>query len=126
MTRPAYAPVQVSNLRPVKDAVIVADMEFDGRTTSTGIILPSDNGKSAGVRPRWAKVYRIGPEQQDVKVDQYILVAHGRWTRGLEIEDDQGVKTIRKIDPKDILISADERPNDLTFSDAIHVEKKER
>jgi co-chaperonin GroES (HSP10) len=119
MTRPAYAPVQVSNLRPVKDAVIVADMEFDGRTTSTGIILPSDNGKSAGVRPRWAKVYRVGPEQQDVNVDQYILVAHGRWTRGLEIEDDQGVKTIRKIDPKDILMVSDEPQYDDTMSEAV-------
>jgi hypothetical protein len=53
-------------------------------------------------------------------------VAHGRWTRGLDIEDDTGKRTIRKIDPKDILMSADEQPADVTFSDAIHVEKKER
>jgi len=119
MTRYAYDPARVSNLKPVKDNVIVADMEFDGRTTSTGIILPSDNGKSAGVRPRWAQVYRIGPEQTDVKEGQYILVAHGRWTRGLKIEDDQGVKTIRKIDPKDILMVSDEPQYDDTMSEAV-------
>jgi hypothetical protein len=44
----------------------------------------------------------------------------------MDIEDGDIKRTIRKIDPKDILISADERPNDLTFSDAIHVERKER
>ena len=119
MIRHAYDPAQVSNLRPIKDTVIVADMEFDGRTTSTGIILPSDNGKSAGVRPRCAQVYRVGPEQQDVKVGQYVLVAHGRWTRGLEIKDDQGVKTIRKIDPKDILMVSDEPQYDDTMSGAV-------
>jgi hypothetical protein len=59
-------------------------------------------------------------------VGEWICVAHGRWTRGLDIEDDTGKRTIRKIDPKDILMSADEQPADVTFSDAIHVEKKER
>lgn len=119
MTRYAYDPARVGNLIAIKDNVIVTDMEFDGRTTSTGIILPSDNGKSAGVRPRWAQVYKIGPEQKDVEVGQYILVAHGRWTRGLKIEDDQGVKTIRKIDPKDILMVSDEPQYDDTMSEAV-------
>lgn len=119
MIRHAYDPCRVQELRAIKDNVIVADMEFDGRKTSTGIILPSDNGKSAGVRPRWARVYRIGPEQKDVEVGQYILVAHGRWTRGLKIEDDQGVKTIRKIDPKDILMVSDEPQYDDTMSEAV-------
>ena len=89
-------------------------------------MLLNDNGKSSGIRPRWGRVYAIGPEQQDVRVGEWILVAHGRWTRGLDIEDDSGKHTIRKIDPKDILMSADERPADVTFSDAINVEKKER
>ena len=108
------------------DSVIVEDMEFDQRITQTGLILPNDNGKSSGIRPRWGRVYAVGPEQQDVRVGEWILVAHGRWTRGLDIEDDVGKRTIRKIDPKDILMSADERPADVTFSDAINVEKKER
>jgi hypothetical protein len=112
--------------RAISDSVIVEDMEFDQRITQTGLILPNDNGKSSGIRPRWGRVYATGPEQQDVRVGEWICVAHGRWTRGIDIEDESGKRTIRKIDPKDILMSADERPNDLTFSDAIHVEKKER
>ena len=106
--------------------MLVEDMTFDERISNGGIVLLNDNGKSSGIRPRWGRVYAVGPEQQDVRVGEWILVAHGRWTRGLDIEDDAGKRTIRKIDPKDILMSADERPQDVTFSDAINVEKKER
>ena len=113
-------------LKPLNDVVIVGEMIFTERFTTTGIVLLSDNGKSSGIRPRWGRVYATGPDQQDVRVGEWILVAHGRWTRGLDIEDDSGKHTIRKIDPKDILMSADERPADVTFSDAINVEKKER
>ena len=53
-----------------------------------------------------------------------VCVAHGRWTRGIEIEDETGAKTLRRIDPKDVLAECDTEPQDSTFSDAIHVEKK--
>jgi hypothetical protein len=92
----------------------------EARTLSSGIILPQDDGKSSGIRPRWGQVYAVGPEQKDVTVGQWICVAHGRWTRGLEIEDSEGVRTIRKIDPKDILLISDESPAaDDTISDAV-------
>ena len=128
LMKAAYSPHQIrrEQFRALGDSVIVEDMEFDQRITQTGLILPNDNGKSSGIRPRWGRVYAVGPEQTDVHVGEWICVAHGRWTRGLDIEDENSKRTIRKIDPKDILMSADERPNDLTFSDAIHVEKKER
>jgi hypothetical protein len=116
----AFAPHKIAKLHALKDSVIVADMEFKGRQLSSGIILPSDNGKSAGIRPRWGQIYAVGPEQQDVDVGQWICVAHGRWTRGLEIEDAHGVKTIRRIDPQDILLVSDEHPgSDDTISDAV-------
>ena len=123
----AFAPHKITRkqFHALNDSVIVEDMEFDVRITQTGLILPNDNGKSLGIRPRWGRVYAVGPEQQDVRVGEWVCVAHGRWTRGLDIDDDGIKRTVRKIDPKDIMISADDRPNDLTFSDAIHVEKKE-
>jgi hypothetical protein len=57
-------------------------------------------------------------------VGQWICVAHGRWTRGVEVEDEAGPKTIRKIDPKDILLVTDQQPQDDTMSDAVHVDAK--
>jgi hypothetical protein len=96
-------------------------MAFDQRTTSSGLILLNDNGTGLGIRPRWGCVYAVGPDQQDVHVGQWICVAHGRWTRGVEVEDESGEKTLRKIDPKDILLVSDTQPNDDTMSDAVHV-----
>lgn len=111
-------------LHPLNDSVIVDEMVFDERFTNSGIVLLSDNGKSTGIRPRWGQVYAVGPEQQDVQVGEWVCVAHGRWTRGIDIEDETGKHTLRRVDPKDILLSSDERPDDLTFSEAIHVEAK--
>ena len=123
----AFAPHRINRLRALNDSVIVSDMEFTGRTLSSGIILHNDNGTTAGIRPRWGRVYAVGPDQQDVTVDQWVCVAHGRWTRGLEIEDDQGVKTIRKIDPQDILLISDTEPGiDDTISGAIQAQAKNR
>jgi hypothetical protein len=70
----------------------------------------------------------VGPKQTDVTVGQWIMVAHGRWTRGIDIDDgttDHKV-TIRKIDPKDILLLSDEpdRPLDDTLSDAVFIPNK--
>jgi len=56
-----------------------------------------------------------------------VCVAHGRWTRGLDIEDDSGVKTIRRIDPADILLVSDTEPGtDDTISDAIQAQPRNR
>lgn len=122
----AYAPHQLkrSQIHPLGDSVIVSDMVFDERITTGGIVLLNDNGKSTGIRPRWGQVYAVGPDQQDVQPGDWILVAHGRWTRGLEVQDETGNKTLRRVDPNDILLTANERPNDQTFSEAIHVEAK--
>ena len=113
-----------NQLHPLGDSVIVSDMVFDERITSSGIVILNDNGKSTGIRPRWGQVYAIGPNQQDVQVGQWVCVAHGRWTRGIDIEDETGKKTLRRVDPKDIMLVSDELVNDETFSEAIHVEKK--
>lgn len=122
----AFNPTQISSLRALNDNVIVEDMEFSGRQLSSGVLLLNDNGTTAGIRPRWGRVYAIGPDQQDVSVGQWICVAHGRWTRGLEIEDDQGVRTIRRVDPKDILLISEDRPSDDTMSDAIQATPRDR
>jgi len=122
----AFAPHRVSRLRPLDNTVIVEDMVFSERQLSSGIVLLNDNGTTAGIRPRWGRVYATGPNQQDVTVGQWICVAHGRWTRGVEIEDDAGPRTIRKVDPKDILLVSNEQPDDDTMSDAIQAQAKNR
>ena len=132
MMKPAYSPHQIARdqIKALHDNILVADMEFDTRITQAGLILPNDNGTTLGIRPRWGRVYAVGDKQQDVRVGDWILVAHGRWTRGLDIEDGETEhrRTIRKIDPADILMVSDgtERPLDQTWSSAIHVQKQNR
>jgi co-chaperonin GroES (HSP10) len=107
---------QASRLRPIQAHILVRDMNFGEQQTASGIVLKSDDGKSEGVRPRWCKVFAVGPEQKDVKVGEWILVEHGRWTRGLEVEEDDGTKfTIWRIDPNGIMMSADEKPAGIEF-----------
>jgi co-chaperonin GroES (HSP10) len=122
----AFEPHRINRaqLRPLNDAVIVSDMVFDQRITTGGIIILNDNGKGTGIRPRWAQVYAVGPDQQDVQVGDWVLVAHGRWTRGIDIEDENGKQTLRRVDPKDILLQSDEPQQDQTWSDAVHIDKK--
>ncbi len=130
MTKAAFAPHRIpkEKIRALKKDVLVSDMEFDTRITQSGLILPNDNGTSLGIRPRWGRVYAVGKDQEDVQVGQWICVAHGRWTRGLDIEDGESTtkRTIRKIDPVDILLVSDseERPQDDTMSDAVHIQKQ--
>jgi co-chaperonin GroES (HSP10) len=128
MTKLAFQPHQLrqSQIHPLANSVIVSEMIFDQRITSSGIILPNDNGTGSGIRPRWGQVYATGPEQTDVTVGQWICVAHGRWTRGIDIEDEAGKKTLRRIDPNDILMVSDELPQDDTMSDAVNVAKQTR
>jgi co-chaperonin GroES (HSP10) len=114
-----FTPIKIDSLRALKDHVLVADMNFDGRKLSSGIFLLNDDMRTAGVRPRWAKVYAVGNGQEEVAVGQWILVSHGRWTRGVKIEDQSGEVTIRRIDPDDILLISDEEPSDDTMSSAI-------
>jgi len=117
--KPAYSPTKVNKITALKDTIIVCDMSFDERITTSGIVLPNDDMKSSGIRPRWGKVYATGPEQKDIQVGQYILIAHGRWTRGIKIDDGDGEKTIRKVDNKDILLVSDNPVNDSTMSDKV-------
>lgn len=107
-----FDPRKIKSFKAIKNYVIVTDMNFKEKISYGGIIIPHSDGKLEGVHARWGKVYAVGPTQQDVKPGQYVLVKHGRWTRGIEIEDTDGEKTIRRIDDADILMVSDEPQQD--------------
>ena len=117
----AFEPHKISkeNFKTLSKHIIVSDMTFDERITTGGIVLLSDNGKSHGVRPRWAQIYALGSEisTTEMKVGQWICIAHGRWTRGIDIEDETGKKTLRRVDENDILRVSDEPVEDDYISD---------
>lgn len=101
-------------INPIKNNVIVVDMDFGEQKTSSGIILRSDDGKSEGVKPRWGRVWAIGPDQKDVEVGQWVLLEHGRWTRGITVEDENGNEiVIRRVDVNGMMAISDQRPSDI-------------
>ena len=115
------------DIKPLRDSVIVTDMDFSGRQLQSGVILLGDDGKTDGIRPRWARVYRVGPEQRSVRVGQWVLVEHGRWSRGLKIIKDGEEIIIRRADPKAIIFVSDDEPENIdTLSTAVHAERRTR
>ena len=103
------------SLRPLRSTVIVTNLERGERLSESGIIIPDDDGKDSGIRARWAQVYAIGPEQKDVEVGQWILMQHGRWTRGVDLKL-EGKDKFRfwKADPKGMLgVSTNGRPKNI-------------
>jgi len=89
-------------LRPV----IVCDMTFDERITHGGIVLLNDDMKSSGITTM-GKVYAVRLANGH-KTNNSLLISHGRWTRGIKIDDGSGEITIRKVDNKDILLVSNE------------------
>lgn len=118
---------KVKDIKALHDHIIVSEMDFSGRQLSTGIILLNDDGKSTGIRPRWAKVWAVGPTQQDVKVGQWIMVEHGRWTRGFKIELNGQEIVLRRADPTGVIFVSDTKPtDDDTISTAVDGQAKTR
>jgi len=118
---------QVDGVRALHDHVLIRDMNFGARKLASGIFLLNDDGKTEGIRPRWARVYAVGPDQKDVAIGQWVFIEHGRWSRGMEVEIDGEIFTLRKADPKCIIFVSDDEPTeDETISDAVMAERKSR
>jgi len=101
--------------RAIGDRVLVTDMYFGEQKTASGLIINNDDGTTRGVYPRWGKVYSKGPKNKDpYEVGQWILVEHGRWTRGMNIEtDEDGQIEVRMVETESILAYSDEKPADV-------------
>jgi len=120
------------NLKPIKgtpravsDRVLVTDMHFGEQVTKGGIILGNDDGKTRGIYPRWAKVYSKGPLNKDqYDIGQWILIEHGRWTRSMKLETNEGEIEVRMVDADCILAYSDEKPESVSigaeYSDGQH------
>lgn len=103
-------------LRPLRDNVFVSDMEFGEQKSTGGIILPSDDAKDSGIHPRWGKVFAKGNENKDqYNIGDWVLIKHGRWTRGIKHETASGETiTIRMIDTDDVLCWSEVKPESTT------------
>lgn len=96
--------------------VLVSDIKRGERKVGS-ILLPNDDGKQEGIRPRWAQIYDVGQGVDDVKVGEWILVLHGNWTRGIKLTDENNEEfTIWKVNYPDGALAASDKPEFDTFA----------
>ena len=99
------------DITPLKKRVLVSDMQFGATKSKGGIILLDDDGTEAGTPPRWATLSAIGNQQEDVKGGEWVMIAHGRWSRAFKVKKDGTELDVRMIDENDILLVSDEEPD---------------
>lgn len=105
-------------VKALKGKVLVTDLERGSRIVK-GIIIPDDNGKSEGIRPRWGRVYSVGEGVTEVAPGQWILIENGRWTRMLKVKDETGTEIqLWGVEwPKSAMLVSDTDPETEIFSE---------
>ena len=98
-------------VKPLRNKVLVTNIESGGKITRGGIIIPDDDGKDRGIRPRWAEIYAVGDEIDDLRPGQWILISHGRWSRGVDVQTAGGKVNLRQVDyPEAVLLVSETNP----------------
>lgn len=93
-----------ADVRPLPGRVLVHGMEHGSTKTAGGIIVLDDSTVERGIKPRWCTVYKVGSDVTEVKPGDRILVAHGRWTRGVKIRNSQqDALVVRMVEVESIL-----------------------
>lgn len=97
-------------IKPLPGIVLAHNMKKGERTLDSGIIIRNDDGKEHGIRNRWAQVYAVGEGVREIKEGDWILIEHGRWSRGITMSEDL---VLWRIEETAILLQSDEEPSDL-------------
>mgnify|MGYP003630789757 FL=1 len=110
------------SLRPLRDNVLLTNLETGERLSTNGIIIPNDDGTDTGIRARWGQVFAVGPEQTDVKVGEWVLMQHGRWTKGADLKL-KGSEKLRfwRADTKGMLGISETRPPNIKVETVVDI-----
>lgn len=99
-------------LRPLGNKILCSEIQKGQQTLASGIIIMDDDGKDTGIRPRWMKVYAVGPDVTNaVKEGMWILLEHGRWSHGHIIRDGDVEFTLWQAEEESILCTSEEEPS---------------
>ena len=58
------------------------------KQTKSGIFIDDKDATTNAIRPRWFRVYSVGEGIDWLQEGQYVFVAHGRWSTGININKD--------------------------------------
>lgn len=111
-------------LFPTHDNIVCTDADLGDQTTSAGIIIKSNVKESQGITSRWMRVHKVGPEQELISPDQWVLVEYGRWTEGFAVD---GLDECYRVDPLGLLAVSDEKPDTgLYYNDNVVATSKQQ
>ena len=76
------------DINPLRENVIGRMLDPIGkeRSTKAGLVLTERNFGEETIRNRWFEVTHVGPDQEHIKPGDYVLIPHGRWSRGIDLE----------------------------------------
>ena len=96
-------------VKAMRNKILAEMIDNPGEETTTdgGIILTSKDGTESAVRPRWFQVYSLGDDIDWLTEGAYVLVDHGRWSNGMNVDNDLKVYL---LDNKDCLMVSDSNP----------------
>lgn len=103
----------MKTIKPIHDKVLAKMIDgFGEKKTAGGLIIQEKDGTADSIRPRWFEVMYVGDDQEDVKPGDYVLVAHGRWSRGVTLDPSDDYK-LYFLDNDEMLAVSDELPNEV-------------
>jgi len=109
-----YKIYRAKDIKPLKNDILVTNMEAGIKKTKSGILLPDDSTfKEENIKPRWCRIWKVGKNVDYVKPGQWVLVEHGRWTFRMKLllSNEKEPIYFQKIDPESILLVSDEKPD---------------
>lgn len=99
----------MTKVKAMRNKILAEMIDNPGEETTTpgGIILISQDGTESAIRPRWFKVYSVGEDIDWIAKGKYVLVDHGRWSNGMQVDEEL---KLYLLDNKDCLMESDEDP----------------
>ncbi len=96
-------------VRALKEKILAEMIDRPGelKRTKGGIIIADKDADPSGIKPRWFKVYDVGEGIDWLTKDQYVYVDHGRWSNGMQVDEDL---RLYLLDNKDCLVVTDDNP----------------
>lgn len=110
------------HIRAINDNILCTEGDFGDQVTESGIVIKSNAGKSQGITARWFKIFECGPDvdrEISRRTGWWVLVAYGRWTEGVEVDDERlpdGKAKIWKVDPNGCLALSEEKPETFYYN----------
>lgn len=102
--------MKAEDIKPIRDSILVYELEAGEQHTTGGMIILDDDVTTKGIHPRWCKVLKVGPDAHDITEGSYILVDHGRWSRGFDASIGEENVIVRWVDYDDVMIIGDSPP----------------